>query len=278
MILIFIFAFLALGYMRGWLRLRSRSAEAVGAWRATGFLLGLVLIWIAVASPLSWGDAHLLTVHMVQHLVLMSLAPPLIWLADPVRRLMCALPSRLAESVVLPIVRWRPSQRLGRLLGHPVVCWVAATTALVAWHVPALLTLSMQSNAWHAIEHASFLAGGLLFWWPVVQPWPTSSTERPWSIVLYLFLATLPCDGLSGFLVFSERVAYPVYLSAPRHASLSAVDDQQLAGALMWTVVTIVYLVAGVIVATRSLSRRSVLVEVPSALDVVCDLPSGLVP
>jgi len=278
MILIFIFAFLALGYMRGWLRLRSRSAEGVGAWRATGFLLGLVLIWIAVASPLSWGDAHLLTVHMVQHLVLMSLAPPLIWLADPVRRLTCALPSRLTESVVLPIARWRPIQRLGRLLGHPFVCWVAATTALVAWHVPALLTLSMQSNAWHAIEHASFLAGGLLFWWPVVQPWPTSSTERPWSIVLYLFLATLPCDVLSGFLVFSERVAYPVYLSAPRHASVSVVDDQQLAGALMWTAVTIIYLVAAVIVATRSLSRSSLLVEVPSALDVVCDLQSGLVP
>jgi len=276
--MILVFVFLALGYLRGWLRLRASSAKAVGAWRAAGFLLGLVLIWTAVASPLSRGDAHLLTVHMVQHLVLMSLAPPLIWLADPVRRLMCALPSRLTESVVLPIARWPPIQRLGRLLGHPFVCWVAATTALVAWHVPALLTLSMHSNAWHAIEHASFLAGGLLFWWPVVRPWPTSSTERPWAIVLYLFLATLPCDVLSGFLVFSERVAYPVYLSAPRHASVSVLDDQQLAGALMWTAVTILYLVAGVIVATRSLSRSSVPVEVPAALDVAGGLRTGLVP
>jgi putative membrane protein len=276
--MILVFVFLALGYMRGWLRLRSTSAEADGAWRAAGFLLGLVLIWIAVASPLSRGDAHSLTVHMVQHLVLMSLAPPLIWLADPVPLLMSALPSRLAESVVRPIARWRPSQRLGRVLGRPFVCWIAATTALVAWHVPALLTLSMQSNAWHAIEHASFLAGGLLFWWPVVQPSPTSSTERPWSIVLYLFLATLPCDVLSGFLVFSERVAYPVYLSAPRHANVSVLDDQQRAGALMWTAVTIIYLVAGVIVATRSLSRSRVLVEVPSVLDVAGDLRTGLVP
>ena len=269
---------LALGYLHGWLRSRARPAQAVGAWRAAGFLLGLVLIWIAVASPLASGDAHSLTVHMVQHLVLMSLAPPLIWLADPLRLLACALPSRLIESVALPIARWRPSQRLGRLLGHPFVCWVAATIALVAWHVPALLTLSMQSNAWHALEHASFLAGGLLFWWPVVRPWPTSSTERPWSIVLYLFLATLPCDVLSGFLVFSERIAYPVYLSATGHGSLAVLDDQQLAGALMWTAVTIIYLVAAVIVATRSLSRRSVLIEVPSALDVVCNLQSGLVP
>jgi cytochrome c oxidase assembly factor CtaG len=158
------------------------------------------------------------------------------------------------------------------------VCWVAATTALVAWHVPALLALSMHSHVWHAIEHASFLAGGLLFWWPVVQPWPSSPTEHRWSIVLYLFLATLPCDVLSAFLVFSERIAYPMYLSAPRHVGTSVLDDQQLAGALMWSAVTMIYLVTGVIVASRSLSHRSRLVEDPSAMDVACDLRPGLVP
>jgi cytochrome c oxidase assembly factor CtaG len=127
------------------------------------------------------------------------------------------------------------------------------------------------------MEHASFLAGGLLFWWPVVQPWPASSTEHPWSIVLYLFLATLPCDLLSGFLVFSERIVYPMYLSAPGHSSVSVLDDQQRAGALMWTAVTIIYLVAGAIVATRSLSCNTLRVEDPAA-PVGCDLRTGLVP
>jgi cytochrome c oxidase assembly factor CtaG len=215
---------------------------------------------------------------MAQHLVLMSVAPPLIWLADPVRLLLSALPSRLTESVVLPVARWRPIQHFGRFLGHPFVCWVAATTALAVWHAPALLTLSVHAGGWHAIEHASFLAGGLLFWWPVVHPWPSSPTEHPWSIVLYLFLATLPCDVLSGFLVFSERIAYPIYLSAPRHGSVSVLDDQQRAGALMWTAVTILYLVAGVIVATRSLSRGSVRVKARSAPQVARDLQTGLVP
>jgi cytochrome c oxidase assembly factor CtaG len=271
-----VFVLLALVYMRGWLRSRARPAQAVDAWRAGGCLVGLVLIWIAVASPFASSDAHSLTAHMAQHLVLMSFAPPLIWLADPVRLLACALPSRLTEPVVLPIARWRPIQRLGGFLGHPFVCWIAATAALVAWHVPALLTLSVHSNGWHAIEHASFLAGGLLFWWPVVQPWPSSSTEHPWSIVLYLFLATLPCDVLSGFLVFSERIVYPMYLSAPRHVSVSVLDDQQRAGALMWTAVTIVYLVAGVIIATRALSRSRV--NEQSALRIACDLRTGLVP
>jgi putative membrane protein len=273
-----VFVVLALGYMRGWLRSRARPAQAADAWRPVGFLLGLVLIWIAVASPFASADAHSLTAHMVQHLVLMSVAPPLIWLADPVRLLSFGLPSRLTELVVRPVARWRPIQRLGQLLGHPLVCWLAATTALVAWHVPALLMLSVHSSGWRAIAHASFLAGGLLFWWPVVRPWPSSSTEPSWSIVLYLFLATLPCDVLSGFLVFSERTAYPMHLSAAGPLSVSVLDDQQRAGALMWTAVTIIYLVAAVIVATRSLSRRSPRGKERSAPRVACDLRTGLVP
>jgi putative membrane protein len=262
-----VLAFIAFVYVRGWRRLRSPSFEVISGWRAAGFLLGLFLIWIAVASPLAAGDAHLLTVHMVQHLLLMSLAPPLIWLGEPVRPLLWGVPGRVGETVALPLFQRRPIRRLGTVLGHPAVCWLAATAALVGWHIPALLALGMQSLIWHAVEHASFLAAGLLFWWPVVQPWPKSSADRQWSIVPYLFLATLPCDILSGFLVFSERVAYPVYLSMHRHASLSVLDDQQFAGALMWTAVTIIYLVAGIVVTTQLLSSR-VIVKDPRTVEV----------
>ena len=117
--------------------------------------------------------------------------------------------------------------------------------------------LGMQSGMWHGIEQASFLISGLLFWWPVVQPWPTVSNWPEWSILLYLFLATLPCDILSGFLVFCDRVVYPVYFSSPHPFGFSALEDQQCAGALMWTCVTVVYLVAGTIVAARLLSPQN---------------------
>jgi putative membrane protein len=253
-----VLTFIAFVYVRGWLRLRSPSFEVIDRWRAAGFLLGVFLIWIAVASPLASGDAHLLTVHMVQHLLLMSVATPLIWLGEPVRPLLWGLPRRVGETVALSLFQRRPIRRLGTVLGHPAVCWLAATGALVGWHIPAALTLGMQSPIWHAIEHASFLAAGLLFWWPVVQPWPQSSADRGWSIVPYLFLATLPCDILSGFLVFSERVVYPVYLSPHGHSSLSVLDDQQYAGALMWTAVTLIYLVAGISVTTQLLSSRAI--------------------
>src|SRR5258705_7937386 len=144
------------------------------------------------------------------------------------------------------------------MLSRPTLCWTVSALTLMGWHVPELFTMAMHSEAWHSVEQASFLVAGFLFWWPVVQPWPSVSTGPQWSTLLYLFLATLPCDILSGFLVFSERVAYPVYMSTHRHSSLSVLDDQQYAGALMWTAVTIIYLVAAMVVATQLLSRRAI--------------------
>jgi cytochrome c oxidase assembly factor CtaG len=126
----------------------------------------------------------------------------------------------------------------------------------MGWHIPALFNLGLHSQAWHAVEQGSFLASGLLFWWPVVQPWPSISKWPDFTIILYLFFATLPCDVLSGFLVFCDRVVYPVYFSAVRPFDISALEDQQCAGALMWTSVTIVYLVVGAILTMRLLSPR----------------------
>jgi putative membrane protein len=268
--MILVFVFLAVVYVRGWLHLHKASANPVRAWRAASFLTGLFLVWGALGSPLVAYDHHLLTVHMIQHLLLMTVAPPLILLGEPHLAFWHGLP-RVGRGLLGWALQRSIVRRFARTLSRPTLCWTVSTLTLVGWHVPALLTLAMHSTVWHSFEQSSFLGAGFLFWWPVVQPWPRLST------LLYLFLATLPCDVLSGFLVFSERVAYPVYLSAPRHANVSVLDDQQLAGALMWTAVTIIYLVAGVIVATRSLSR-SVPVELPSRFDVVCNLQSGLVP
>jgi cytochrome c oxidase assembly factor CtaG len=232
-------------YLRGWLLRRS-----IPVWRACSFFLGLLATWVAVVSPVSSLDSHMLTAHMVQHLLLMTIAPPLIWLGEP-----------------LMTVRLRPwpfLRRLGRLLGHPVFCWLGAAAALIAWHAPAIFRLGMQSPTWHFIEHASFLATGLLFWWPVIQPWPAVARWPRWSMLLYLFLATLPCDVLSGLLVFSDRVVYPMYLCMPQMGSLSPLEDQECAAALMWTCVTVVFLVAGTILSMQILSPKPRLQEAAS--------------
>ena len=256
-LLTLIFLFTALVYLRGWLHLRSTSSNLIAAWRAASFLLGLFLIWIAVASAVAAFDHELLTAHMAQHLLLMTLAPPLIWLGDPVMALLHGLPRQFVQALIGPLFRWPPVQRLGAALAKPVFCWLAAAMALVGWHIPAVFTLGMNSGAWHIAEHASFLVTGLLFWWPVVQPWPSVSKWPEMSVILYLFLATLPCDTIAGLLVFGDRVVYTHYFSSSQPFGLSALADQQCAGALMWTCVTVVYLVAGAILTTQLLSPRS---------------------
>ena len=249
-----VLAVIAVVYLRGWFELRSTSGQTIQPWHAGSLLFGLFAIWLALGSRIAAHDHHFLTVHMIQHLLLMSIASPLILLGRPLIVLVHGLPSNLAEAVGRRFHR-TPTRRIGTAFVTTVWCWIAATMALVVWHVPAALTLTMQSDAWHVVAKASFVVSGLLFWWPVVQPWPSVPSPQ-WSTVLYLFLAMLPCDILSAFLVFSERIAYSAYLSMPGHTSLSVLEDQEIAGALMWTVVTLVYLTAGTIVATRLLSPR----------------------
>jgi cytochrome c oxidase assembly factor CtaG len=252
------FVFTALLYARGWCALRSESATVIQTWRAASCFGGLSLVWVAVASPIASWDAELLTLHMVRHLLLMTIAAPLIWLGEPLRASLRGLPSQFRSAVIRPVFRSRPMQHLGAALARPSVSWCAATATLVGWHIPQAFALAMQSEMWHAVEYASFLATGLLFWWPVVRPWPSRSTSAGWSTVVYLFLATLPCDVLSAFLVFSDRVAYPTYHSMPRHSGLSALEDQQCAGALMWTAVTIVYFVAAGLLSAQLLSPQGI--------------------
>jgi putative membrane protein len=255
-------------YLRGWIHLRLARVAIIPAWRAGSFLLGLFLVWLAVGSPFAAFDEKLLTVHMAQHLLLMTLAPPLILLGAPVMPLLHGLPRGLVQTVLAPLFRYPLVQRLGRLLSQPAFCWLAAAAALVGWHVPAAFTLALQSETWHVVEHLCFLVTGFLFWWPVIQPWPSVPHWPRWSMLLYLFLATVPCDILSAYLTFCDRVVYPVYLNTPRPFGISALADQECAGALMWTCITIVYLLPAVILTMQLLEART------SATDEVP--PSGL--
>src|SRR6267154_4569603 len=211
----------ALVYLRGLLRLRRLDLDGVQAWHAGGFILGLFLVWLATASTLSTLDHESLTAHMVQHLLLITFAPPLILLGASLKTLFYGLPRRFV------LVMGRSFQSTGfhhlwGALAHPAICWLGAAGTLIAWHIPAVFVLGLQSGTWHGMEQALFLGTGLLFWWPVVRPWPSARTSPRWSMLVYLFLATLPCDILSGFLVFCDRVVYSVYLSTPNPFGFSS--------------------------------------------------------
>jgi cytochrome c oxidase assembly factor CtaG len=244
----------ALVYARGWFRIRRSFPSAISARRLAGFMVGLSSLWIAVASPLAAFHHALLSVHMVQHVVLMAVAPPLILIGAPSLPLEFGLPWGLARRAVHWVRRSRATRSLRRVITHPLVCWCAPITALIGWHVPAVFELGVRSRWWHDVQATSFFATGVLFWLPVVR-WPSGVMNGSrWLIPVYLFAATLPCDALSAFLVFCDRVVYPSYLSAAPLLSVSPLHDQEFAGALMWVSVTLIYLLPAVVITIELLS------------------------
>jgi len=242
----------ALVYLRGWLSLRNAFPNLIPGWRLAAFMSGLVSVWTAVASPLATLDHQSLTIHMLKHLLLMTVAAPLVLAGAPAFPLMCGLPKLFIKSH--PPFASLPARWLRRRLMHPVLCWLAGTAAVIGWHLPVAFQLGMRSRWVHSVEDACFLLAGLLFWWPIMQPLPNATSPHRWSTPLYLFLATLPCDILSAFLVFCGRPVYPTYLSTTQLFSLSPLQDQECAGALMWVWVTFAYLIPAVVITMQILS------------------------
>ena len=251
MVITLVLVGVGLVYMLGWLSLRRDSPKVIGVHRLAEFLVGLFVLWVAVASPLATLDHQLLSAHMAQHLLLMTVAAPLILLSAPIIALLHGLP-HVAAHRVLGLFGNSELQKLVRILTHPVLCWVIGTGTVVAWHVPALFEAGMHSESWHTLQYACFFASGLLFWWPLIVPWPSVVRWSEWSAPLYLFLATLPCDALSAFLTFCNRLVYPHYRSI--HSVVSPLEDQANAGALMWVWVTFAYLAPAAVITIRILS------------------------
>jgi cytochrome c oxidase assembly factor CtaG len=189
---------------------------------------------------------------MLKHLLVMTVSAPLILLGEPSWPLLCGLPKWwVGRNLLLPR---RTPMLLGRFFDSTIFAWLAGTVTVVVWHVPALFQLGLSSPAWHALQDLSFLCAGFLFWRPVVRHWTHDAEQPQWSMPVYLFLATLPCDILSAFLTFCGRVVYPSYLSAAQFASVSPLADQEFAGAMMWVWVTFAYLLPAIVITMRILA------------------------
>jgi len=248
------FLLLASIYLRGWCNLRSTLPKSGGLWRFAGFAIGVLLTWSVLATPFGHLDQRSLTAHMAQHLVLMTLAAPLLLLGEPVITLVRSLPSRYCLRVAKWLSHFAPVR--GRISVYPVFCWLIGTVCVIWWHVPTVFAFGMRSERWHEFEQLTFFAAGLVFWWPVVQPWPSSGRRPGWFIPLYLFLATLPCDALSAFLTFCDRVVYSTCVARPELYHGSALGDQEFAGSMMWVWVTFVYLIPAVVITVQRLYAR----------------------
>jgi len=221
-------------YLRGWLVLRCRDPRRWHAGSLAAFLGGLAAIYLALASPIEPFAALLLLVHMVQHLLLMMVAPPLLWLGAPLFPLLRGLPRPVRTYWVAPVLASPPLRRFFGRLTHPLAALPIFVAVTLVWHVPPVYELALRSNGWHCLQHVCFLCAGLLFWYPVVRPYPSRPRWSGWLLLPYLIVADLSNTVLSAVLTFSDRVLYPYYAEVPRLGGLSAVEDQSTAGVLMW--------------------------------------------
>ena len=243
-------------YARGWIRLHATFPKLISAWRLAAYLAGVAGIWLAIGSPLEAFDDVSLTAHMVQHLLLMSFSPPLILLGWPALPLLRGLPQGVGRFVIGPISRSTFIKWLAGAVTNPLVCWLAAAFALIGWHLPGMFEAALQPGLVARVGTRVIPDGHRpIFWWPVVQLWPSKPTDgRDGPFPCTLFCATLPCDLLSAFLAFCDRVVYQSYLSGPMMFGVSALQDQECAAALMWVSVTLVLLIPAVVVTMEILS------------------------
>ena len=212
-------------YTRGWFAIRrTRPLEFSGA-RLGSSLLGLAVIWVAIASPLDGFADVLLSAHMVEHLLLMSFAPPLLLLGWPVVPMLRGLPRSFTVGVLGPLLRAQWLRGFGRTLTAPLVAWLAMNLIFLGWHVPAAYDFALEHEGWHEFEHLCFLGSSILFWWPVVRPWPAHESREGWILLISLVMADIVNTVLSAFLAFCDRPVYPDYLRVPNPFGIYPLSD-----------------------------------------------------
>ncbi|MGA9062291.1 MAG: cytochrome c oxidase assembly protein [Terracidiphilus sp.] len=248
-------ALTAVVYAWGWARIRRTRPAEFPAWRLAAFLGGIVAVFVAVASPLDTFSESLLFMHMAQHFVLMSIAPPLIVFGAPVVPMLRGLPRWTIRRLLRPLFVSRALPAAGAFLTRPRVAWLAMNVAYIGWHIPRPYEFALASENWHNFEHACFFFfTNLMFWWPVIRPWPSRAAQSRWFLIPYLALADVVNTGVSAFLCFAGRLLYPSYGEIPRPFGFGALDDQVAAGAFMWVCGSMVYLIPAVAIVAQLLS------------------------
>lgn len=205
---------------------RFLGAAPVPTARKVSFLLAMATVFLALQTPIAdLSDNYLFSAHMVEHLLVTMVMPPL---------LLLGLPGWLLRPV---IVRAPLALRLGRILTNPLVAFALFNVIFLGYHAPVFYDLSLASQYAHIVAHSIFMGTAILTWWPILSPLPELPPLAPPLQLLYLFAQTLPSQLVGAFFSFSGTPLYPLYIGAERvWPSLTAVADQQLGGLIMWVV------------------------------------------
>jgi cytochrome c oxidase assembly factor CtaG/polyferredoxin len=243
----------ALVYSRGWLALHHRDPNRWPRGQPVAFGAGLSALFLALGSPIEPFTSLSLYMHMLQHVLLMMIAPPLIWLGAPVFPILSGLPRPIRRYWAAPLFRWRGLGRALLVLTHPVAAVLLFTIVTWFWHLPPNYELALGSYFWHYLQHLCFVGAALLFWYPVIRPYPSCPSWPLWLLIPYLIVADVQNTLLSAVLTFSDQPLYRYYVERPRLGNFSALEDQAAAGVLMWVPGSIAYLVPLFVIGVRLL-------------------------
>jgi putative membrane protein len=219
---------------------RSRRAMPLG--QPLAFFAGCAAVLLALNGPLhDLSDRYLFSAHMVQHLVLTLVSPPLWLLGTPAFML----------DGLLERTRALGTERVLRAATAPLTAFGAYAVALIAWHVPAPYNAALEHHGWHIVQHLTLMATGVLGWWPILSQSARAPALPYAGQLLYLFAFGMPMTVVAAMVAGAERVLYPFYATAPRVFDLDPLADQHLGGIIMWVPAGVIPLVAFTVVFFR---------------------------
>lgn len=222
-------------YARGLLRWTERTREH-SQWRTASYYGGLLLLVLLFESPLDRLGEHHFSLHMVQHSLVMMGVPPLIYLGAPATPILKGLPKGFRRSVVAPFLSSPVTTAVWDFLTKPLVAIALFTMSQWLWHLaPGWYEAALQDDVIHDLQHISFLAVAMIFWWNVIDPKPRRSRISSMGLrIVYFYGGMVPKHVLAAFISFADHVFYPTYETRQLFLPLSPIDDQRLAGVLMW--------------------------------------------
>lgn len=230
----------AWGSVRLWRRMR--ATHGLSLTRTPCFLSGWLVLVLALLSPLHPLGNELFYAHMIQHELLMIVAAPLLVLGRPLVPMLWGLPQSWRRGAA-GVLRSRPWEAASGFLMQPLTAWLFHAVVLWLWHLPSWFEAALHDDAVHALQHAGFLGSALIFWQSMVHGRQGALTYG--AAVLFLFTTALHSGLLGALLTLAGSPWYPSYLATTPAWGLSALEDQQLGGLIMWIPAGVVYLVAG---------------------------------
>jgi putative membrane protein len=243
-IVVGLLAITAILYVAGVARLWHSAGwvKGIRAWQVAAFAGGWIALVVALVSPLDTLGSILFSAHMAQHELLMIVAAPLLVLGRPLIAILWALPGKW-RSPIANAVQIQPIAGIWSFLTAPAVAVVMHAIAIWMWHLPSLYQATLRSNFVHALQHMSFLGTAALFWWALIHG--RYGRLGYGASVAYVFITSIHTGALGALLTFSPNVWYPIYQRTTSAWGLDAVEDQQLAGLIMWIPAGVILVVLG---------------------------------